>query len=212
MTRASLTALISIVALAALALAPAAIAAPEQRPGVGKSIVAAQPQEVAQSSSLVAPTSECPGQNSLTAPADAQEQAMRCMVDYARSAVGLSPLSEALDLDASATAKAADVLSCDSFSHDACGRDFTYWMRAVGYIAPNACWHTGENLAWGAESYGTVRSIFQAWMRSPAHRRNILGTYDQVGVSLQIGDLGGQPGIHVWAQHFGSHCDPEQAG
>jgi len=207
MARASLTTIVSVLALVALALAPAASATAGQRPGIGQSVVVERAQEVARASSLFASASECPGQSNLAAPADAQEQAMRCMVDYARGSVGLSPLAEAPQLDASATAKAADVLSCDSFSHDACGRDFTYWMRAVGYIAPSSCWHAGENLAWGAESYGTVRSIFQAWMRSPAHRRNILGAYDEAGVSLQVGDLEGQSGVHVWAQHFGSHCE-----
>jgi uncharacterized protein YkwD len=44
------------------------------------------------------------------------------------------------------------------------------------------------------------------WMRSAGHRRNILGPYDDVGIGLQIGELEGYGGAHVWAQEFGSRC------
>jgi uncharacterized protein YkwD len=64
----------------------------------------------------------------------------------------------------------------------------------------------GENLAWGVGTYGTVRSIFRAWMRSPEHRRNILGDYEALGLSRQVGELEGQADTVVWTAHFGSHC------
>lgn len=131
---------------------------------------------------------------------------MRCMVAYARSESGLAPLTDDGALDRSAADKANDVIECDEFSHFACGRDFMYWMREAGYMS-SPCWRVGENLAWGTNSYGTVRSIFRAWMSSPTHRANILNDFDQTGISLQIGTLAGQPGTHVWAQHFGTHCD-----
>lgn len=130
---------------------------------------------------------------------------MRCMTDFARVRAGLGPLNDSAELDASAGEKAADVLRCDSFSHTACGREFTYWIRASGYMS-EACWHVGENLAWGTGTYGSVRSIFQAWMRSPEHRHNILGDYEDMGLSLRSGRLGGLSGAAVWAAHFGSHC------
>ncbi len=135
---------------------------------------------------------------------------MRCMTNFTRERLGLAPFADAPELDLSASSKASDLLECDSFSHSACGRDFTYWMRANGYIS-EACWHVGENLAWGTGEYGSVRSIFQAWMRSPTHRHNLLGDYSQLGISLKVGDLAGQTGTRVWAQHFGSHCEPVPA-
>lgn len=131
---------------------------------------------------------------------------MRCMTDFARERVGLEDLSDAQELDLSARSKLEDILRCDSFSHSACGREFTYWMQETGYIAAT-CWRAGENLAWGVGNYGTVRAIFQAWMRSPGHRRNILGNYSQFGVSVRVGILAGHAGARVWAQHFGSHCN-----
>jgi uncharacterized protein YkwD len=154
--------------------------------------------------SLIAPAAACPNQTG-AASAAAQEQAMGCMTDFARSQVGLGALADSPQLDLSAADKGTDVLRCDSFSHTACGREFTYWMREAGYLS-ETCWHVGENLAWGVGAYGTVRSIFRAWMQSPEHRHNILGDYEALGLSRQVGELEGQANTVVWTAHFGSHC------
>lgn len=130
---------------------------------------------------------------------------MLCLTNYARGQVGEAPLEATPQLEESAADKAADVISCDSFSHTACGREFTYWMRATGYLSTE-CWRAGENLAWGAGEYGTVASIFRAWLRSPTHRANVLGDFTQIGIDLQVGPLSGRKNVHVWAQHFGTHC------
>jgi uncharacterized protein YkwD len=155
---------------------------------------------------LVAPPTVCPGQEDLGAPAATQEQAMECMVNFARQEAGLNELTGAADLAQSAADKSLDVLRCDSFSHFACGREFTYWMKEAGYMS-TPCWRVGENLAWGTGQYGSVRSIFVAWMRSPDHRANVLGDFDETGLSLQVGNLEGHSETRVWAEHFGSHCD-----
>jgi uncharacterized protein YkwD len=155
---------------------------------------------------LIAPARVCPGQENLRAAVSSQEQTMACMVEFARRQGGLNELAETPALTESANDKSLDVLSCDSFSHFACDREFTYWMKQTGYIS-TPCWRVGENLAWGTGEYGTVRSIFIAWMRSPGHRANLLGDFDETGLSLQVGTLEGHPEAHVWAEHFGSHCD-----
>ncbi len=154
---------------------------------------------------LIAPTDVCADQTDPQAPAAAQEQAMHCMSNYARERAGLGGLGYSDDLDRSASEKSADILRCDSFSHTACGREFTYWMQRVGYI-PARCWRAGENIAWGTGELGSVRSIFTAWIHSPEHRENILGRYDQMGTGLVVDNLGGRSEAHVWTQHFGSHC------
>ncbi len=155
---------------------------------------------------LIAPPSACPNQTSPAASATVQEEAMLCMANYARAQAGEQALEPSGPLEESARDKARDILSCDTFSHDACGREFTYWMRENGYTeAP--CWRLGENLAWGAGEYGTVRSIFRAWMRSPEHRANLLGDFTQTGIDLRTGELGGVAGTRVWTEHFGdSNC------
>jgi uncharacterized protein YkwD len=154
--------------------------------------------------SIVAPASTCP-QVKLDAPATAQEEAMLCLTNYARGQVGEGGLEATPQLEESAADKAADILSCNTFSHTACGREFTYWMRATGYLSAE-CWRAGENLAWGAGEYGTVTSIFRAWLRSPTHRANLLGDFSQIGIDVQIGTLNGRKNVHVWTQHFGLHC------
>jgi uncharacterized protein YkwD len=156
-------------------------------------------------STLVAPPSACPNQSDLGDSPAVQEKAMRCMTDYARGHDGLGTLADAADLDRSAGKKSGDIIHCDSFSHYACGRQFTYWMQRSGYLAAR-CWRAGENIAWGTGSYATVRSIFVAWLHSPEHRANLLGRYSSIGIALRIGSLEGHRQAHVWTQDFGSHC------
>jgi uncharacterized protein YkwD len=154
---------------------------------------------------LIAPAGACPGQADGDQPAAVQERAMRCMTNFARAHAGLRPLGTPSDLAGAATGKAGDILGCDEFSHEACGREFTYWMQRAGYLDAS-CWRAGENIAWGTGRLGTVRSIFDAWMHSPGHRRNILGRYAQIGIGLEVGTLDGHDAAAVWVEEFGSHC------
>ena len=131
---------------------------------------------------------------------------MRCMTNFARRRAGLHRLAADPRLKRSAAHKARDIVRCESFSHYACGRDFTYWIRRVGYLS-GGCWRAGENIAWGSGDYGSVRSIFEAWMHSPGHRSNILSPgYDGLGVGLEIGSFEGYSPASVWVQHFGERC------
>ncbi|HMI80873.1 MAG TPA: CAP domain-containing protein [Solirubrobacterales bacterium] len=142
----------------------------------------------------------CPGQGNASAPPAAQERAMLCLVNRARSARGLDPLAAVTPLVRAADRKSGDILRCDEFSHEACGREFTYWMDRFGY---RGC-SEGENIAYGSGPYATPRSIFRMWMRSTGHRENILGPYEDTGLGLRIGTLEGSRGAHVWTQEFGS--------
>jgi len=165
----------------------------------------AAPAQARRLSTLVAPTSVCSHQTDLGDSTAVQEQAMRCMTNFAREHDGLGSLGNAAALDRSAARKSGDILRCDNFSHFACDRPFTYWMQRSGYLAAR-CWRAGENIAWGTMSQGTVRSIFVAWLHSPEHRANMLGRYSQIGINLSVGSLEGNRDAHVWTQDFGSHC------
>lgn len=156
-------------------------------------------------SRLIAPPSICPNQANSRDPGSVQEQAMLCMTNFARERRGLAGFSESALLDRSASYKSGDILRCDSFSHEACGREFTYWMQRLGYL-DSGCWKAGENIAWGSGGYGTVRSMFVAWIHSPGHRENILGNFRQIGIGLRTGSLEGHRNAHVWTQDFGSVC------
>jgi uncharacterized protein YkwD len=143
-----------------------------------------------------------PGAN---APAATQVAAMLCLTNAARAQYGEAPLESDAQLAESATDKATDILTCDSFSHTACGRNFSYWIWQTGYVT-DTCWKVGENLAWGAGQLGTTDSIFRAWLRSPTHRANVLGEYTQVGISTEVGRLEGDKSARVWTAHFGNLC------
>lgn len=156
-------------------------------------------------SRLIAPTSACPDQRQAGAPLGVQLRAMRCMTNFARHASGLAPLTAVAPLTRAASHKAADIIACHEFSHEACGREFTYWMERFGYLG-GGCWRAAENIAWGSRDFASVRAIFRSWIGSTGHRENILGPYAQIGIGLQRGNLEGSRGAHVWVQEFGSHA------
>jgi len=167
-------------------------------------LVAAAPAPAAYER-LIAPTSKCGPQTDGTAPRAAQEAAMRCLVNFARRKTGAPAATQRGRLMRSANRKAADILSCEAFSHTACGRAFQFHVQRIGYAA--GCHGVGENLAWGSGSYGTVRSIFRSWLNSTAHRRNLLSAkYRDHGVGLVTGSMGGRSGAAVWVHHLGYHC------
>jgi uncharacterized protein YkwD len=142
----------------------------------------------------------CPGQNDAGASATAQERAVLCLVNGARTSRGLAPLAAPPSLAKAAARKSGDILRCDEFSHEACGRDFTYWFDQVGY---HGC-SEGENIAYASGTYATPRTIFKLWIGSSGHRENILGDYREIGIGLRIGTLGNVHDAHVWTQEFGS--------
>jgi uncharacterized protein YkwD len=151
----------------------------------------------------IAPLAACPHQGDADASTEEQLQAMRCMTNLARRRARLDSLASPSSLSSSSQRKAEDILRCDSVSHFACGRSFTYWMKRSGYLG--SCWRVAENIALGTRG-GTAHSIFQGWLRSPEHRRNILGPYHDLGIGLETGRLDGRDGIRIWIQHFGSRC------
>jgi len=165
-------------------------------PGAGARSVAFHAGEVA-------PGAVCPGQAVAGLSAEEQVGVMLCMTNYARSVNGLPALSQSRQLGMAAAGKSGDILGCDEFSHEACGRPFTFWDKKYGYL--RGCWKAGENIAWGTGQYSTVGAIFTAWLQSPEHHQNILGPYKEVGIGLQVGDLEGNEEAAVWTQDFGSH-------
>jgi uncharacterized protein YkwD len=169
-------------------------------------VLLAGPTGAAAKDGLIAPTKACPNQTDAALPRAAQERAMRCFVHYARERSGLLRLRSLEVLNRSARRKSLDMVRCDSFDHEACGREFTYWIERFGYTR-GGCWEAAENIAWGTGEFATPRSIFIGWMRSPGHRANILhSSFRDFGIGLKVGTLDGVSGAFVWTQHFGARC------
>ena len=184
------------VALAALAFAATASARSASTGGRAQKSITFSGDEVA-------PSSTCPGQTAIGLSGDEQAGVMLCMTNYARAANGLAPLNLNRQLGRAAEQKSADILTCDEFSHEACGRPFQFWIQRYGYL--KGCWRAAENIAWGTGSYATVGSIFTAWLESPDHHENILGPYKEIGIGLRVGEVEGYEEAAVWTQDFGSH-------
>ena len=153
----------TILAVAALAVALTISASALAAPGGGAQGLDA----------LLAPPSVCPNQTELGARTGLQVRAMGCMTNFARERRGLKPFGDARALDRAGRRKATDILRCDEFSHEACGREFTYWPRRFGYLR-TGCWRAGENIAWGWHGRETAASVVRGWMNSPPHREEIL--------------------------------------
>ena len=133
---------------------------------------------------------------------------MLCMTNFARASAGLRRAGRGpSSSDSSAQRQGRRRPRCDSFSHFACGREFTYWIRAGRLHRPKAAGTPARTSPGEPASYGSVRAIFRAWMSSPTHRRNILGDYREVGIGLERGDLKGNLNARVWTSHFGSRCE-----
>jgi len=127
----------------------------------------------------IATEAQCPNQNNASASVAVQNTAMICMHNVGRNANGRSSLTQNTPLMSASAAKANDIITCNEFSHTACGRPFDYWIKFYNY--PGLCY--GENIAQG---YQTVRAAFIAWMNSPGHRANILNAnYRDIGVAVQ---------------------------
>jgi uncharacterized protein YkwD len=166
-------------------------------------ILAAGASAGAFSPAEVAPLEACPNQTNPGLSAAEQAEVMLCMTNFARGTAGLGPLALSRQLQHAAEQKSADIVNCDDFSHEACGRPFTFWDQRYGYL--KGCWKAAENIAWGTGAYSSVRSIFTAWLQSPPHHANILGPYKEIGLALRVGELEGNDGAAVWTQDFGSH-------
>jgi uncharacterized protein YkwD len=155
------------------------------------------------SPSEIAPVETCPNQTDPELPAAAQVETMLCMTNFARATDGLRALAASRQLGHAADQKSADIVNCDEFSHEACGRPFTFWDQRYGYL--KGCWKAAENIAWGTGADSTVRAIFTAWLESPEHHANILGPYKEIGIGLRVGGVEGYEDAAVWTQDFGSH-------
>ena len=153
---------------------------------------------------LLAPAAVCPHQNQPAQPNKMQLRAMLCLTNYARTHSHLARIAASTQLAQAAAGKVRDILRCDEFSHEACGREFTYWMKQSGYLQ-GSCWEAAENIAWGTGLIGTPRAIMRAWLHSSGHRENILGIYADIGIGLREGAIEGSDGAHVWVEEFGTH-------
>ena len=95
---------------------------------------------------------------------------------------GLGTLSYSATLSHAAQAKAEDMVRQNYWSHVAPDgtTPWSYFQQSdYDYVS------AGENLAYG---FTTSEQVITAWMNSPEHRDNVLGTYSEVGFGFVNGE------------------------
>ncbi len=139
----------------------------------------------------------CPNANAAaaSAPRQAMQEAVLCMVNEQRTAHGLPSLGASAQLTRSAQVWSDEMVARDVFSH---GSDFAARISAAGYHWAAA----GENIATGL---ATSRMVVKAWMASPGHCENILNpTYRDLGVGVNGHPVAGAAsGPATWTEDFG---------
>lgn len=137
-----------------------------------------------------------------TTPA-AHQQAVAVLVNRERAKHGLPAVRASRLLRISARRWALVQTRLSRFGHG----DFHRRAGVFPFVrrGARADWSVGENLAWGLSRYSTPRRIVRAWMRSPAHRAVLLGTWRYAAViSTRDAPMPGRQtsGVTV-VQHFG---------
>jgi uncharacterized protein YkwD len=133
----------------------------------------------------VAAASACVGEAKVPAKLSERlaRQAVICLINERRAHSGLGALQENANLNSSAQGHTVAMAKHDSYSHgDAAAR-----IRHTGYLAGATVWSIGENLAWGPSRRGTPKRIVASWMKSPEHRRAVLGGFRDIGVGMTKG-------------------------
>ncbi|SIN77905.1 Uncharacterized conserved protein YkwD, contains CAP (CSP/antigen 5/PR1) domain [Singulisphaera sp. GP187] len=116
----------------------------------------------------------------------------------------LGPLTANPKLEAAALAHARDMAIHEKMTHE--GTDGSTPQQRIErqeyhYLG------LAENVAAGARS---VPEVMRLWMRSPPHKKNILGDFTEVGFAL----VKGEDGTPFWSAEFGKpmpRLDPEKA-
>lgn len=124
------------------------------------------------------------------------ENQMLALHNRTRASRNLPRLCVHPALQRAARAHSADMIGRGYFAHGNVGAR----LRSHGYR-----WRTyGENIAFGGEAKGAPGAIFDAWMKSPSHRPNIMKRqYREIGIGAVYGNYRGD-NVTMWTADFGS--------
>jgi uncharacterized protein YkwD len=126
---------------------------------------------------------------------------MVCVLNYARAREGLVPLPASPPLSEASRLKALDIIRCQQFSHEACGKDARADADAVGY----AHFGWGENIYAGAGPFMPARVAADGWLNSEGHRENLFRQeWTEQGIAVVVArGFKGQSNVAIWVSEFG---------
>lgn len=161
-------------------------------------VSAAQPQEAG-----AADTVKVKGCTGTSITLEAREKRILVLHNKMRAGSGLPRLCVHPALQKAAEAHSRDMIELDYFSHEtrSTGATFAQRINREGYR-----YHTaGENIAWGSGSYSTPGRIFEGWMNSSGHRKNILTRgYHEVGIGAATSKYRNYGNATMWTADFGA--------
>jgi len=120
------------------------------------------------------------------------------LTNQERTGTAAAPLQRNATLDKAAQLKAQHMAKYEYFSHfSPDGVSPWHWFNEADYLFA----HAGENLA---IHFTDSSEVVEAWMKSPAHRENIVnGIYTEIGVGTAKGTFEGYETVYV-VQLFGT--------
>jgi len=154
------------------------------------------------SSALLAPAGACKGSDDPRASQTVQQQAIVCLVNWARRKADRRVLTTAPKLERASVLKGRVLVSCGQLSHTPCGSDPAASVKAAGY---RYAWF-GENLWFGTWGAFSARQVVASWLASPGHRANILrAPFRHFGVArARARGVFGEETTAVWVATFAS--------
>lgn len=127
----------------------------------------------------------------------ANEKRLLDLHNRTRKARGLRPLCVHPALQKAARAHSAAMIKKDRFFHGSVGTR----LKRHGYR-----WKIyGENIGWGSGPQGSPERIFKGWMKSRAHKPNILKKgFREVGIGTATGTYKGYKGVTMYTADYGT--------
>lgn len=139
--------------------------------------------------SFAAPAQAAPG----PVPVDELTGMIVLQTNLRRERLGCGPLRYDPELSLASARQSGYMAATGNFGHiGRGGSTFVARARAAGYAQPS-----GENIAWG---YWNATEVMDAWMRSPAHRANILNCSAR---SIGVGVVYAAGGVPYYTQLLG---------
>lgn len=119
------------------------------------------------------------------------------LVNDARAEQGIAPLKYSAEVHEVAQQRATEISTY--YSHDrASGKGFYTVFTELG-LDYTRC---GENIAYGLNTFETVEEVFNAWMKSPSHYKNIMNEkFEYVGFGFTMLKNGART-YYYWSQEF----------
>ncbi len=117
-----------------------------------------------------------------------------CLLNFERRNAGLNTLGTDPLLQDAAEKHSSDMVARGFFEHDTPEGVTPQDRIGRALYKPAAGW-TGENIAWGEGSEGSIAALTDRLMHSPGHRENILRPgFTEVGVGIVWGGPKQEPG------------------